>query len=111
MPSNKEPARQVMRGTATAAAAPSKRQRVRGGSSGKQPKTSGGAKPAKIRSSSSGGNGDSGGTRGVQPVAASASASAAADLDCYNTNRPGGHVGMKASELLNRFVGSPEAMV
>ena len=80
---------QKKRGTATAAA-PSKRQRVHGGNSGKQPKTSGGG---------SGGNG--GGTPGVQP---------GADLDRYNINRPGGHDGLKASRLLDRFVGSPPAM-
>lgn len=45
----------------------------------------------------------------MEPGAGSATA-VAADLDRYNINRPGGHDGMKASELLDRFVGSPEAM-
>ncbi|CAN0220840.1 unnamed protein product [Scytosiphon promiscuus] len=105
MPSNKEP----KRGNAAGTAAPSKRQRVGGSSSGREPKTSGGAKPAKKGGSGSRGNGGNGGAASVEPAAASATA-VAADLDRYNINRPGGHDGIKASELLDRFVDSPEAM-
>lgn len=100
------------RGTVAATvttAAPSKRQRVGGSSSGRQPKTSGSTKPAKKGSSSSGGNGGNGGAPGVEPAAASATA-VAADLDRYNINRPGGHDGMEASELLNRLVDNPESV-